>query len=79
VVSVGEFFRRHQAMILDQVMFWHGDVKRDAAARVLRNMHFVADTYGLVIHRLDEKRAIVGISMILALWAAAQDEVEPFY
>ena len=79
VVSMGEFFRRYQTMILDQVDFWHGDVKRDAAERVLRDMHFVADTYGLVIHARDEKRALVGIGVILALWAAAQEEVEPFY
>jgi hypothetical protein len=79
VVSMGEFFRRYDGMILDQVLFWHGDVKREAAMRVLRNMHFVADTYGLVIHTLDEKRAIAGISTILALWAAAQEKVERFY
>ena len=79
VISMGEFFRRYDAMILDQVAFWHGAADRQAAQKVLRNMHFVADTYGLVIHALDEKRAIAGISSILALWAAAQGRVERFY
>ena len=76
---MGEFFRRYDTMILDQVVFWHGAAKRPSAERVLKNMHFVADTYGLVIRTLDEKRAIAGISAILALWAAGQSRVERFY
>ncbi len=79
VVSMGEFFRRYDTMILDRVDYWHGAVNRRSAARVLRNMHFVADTYGLVIHALDEKRAIASISVILALWAAGKARVDPFY
>ncbi|MFN8580843.1 MAG: hypothetical protein U0163_07710 [Gemmatimonadaceae bacterium] len=79
VVSMGEFFRRYDTMILDQVDYWHGEVNRQSASRVLRNMHFVADTYGLVIHEEDEKRAIAGISAILALWAASKVHVAPFY
>ena len=79
VMSMGEFFRRNRTMILDQVVFWHGEMKRPPAERVLRNMHFVADTYGLVIRTRDEKRAIAGISTILALWAAGQGKVQKFY
>jgi hypothetical protein len=42
-------------------------------------MNFVADTYGLVIRTVDEKRALAGISTILALWAAGQGKVKGFY
>ncbi len=79
VFSLGEFLRRHEAMILEQVDFWHGNIDARAARRVLGNLHFVADTYGLVIHAEQEKRAIAGITTILTLWAAAAHGVQPVY
>lgn len=79
VFSLGEFLRRHEQMILDQVDYWHGSINRRAAFKVLQNMHFVADTYGLVIHDEDEKRAIAGITSILALWAASNYGISPVY
>jgi hypothetical protein len=79
VFSVGEFFRRHEQMILDQVDHWHGSIERRKAGRILKNMHFVADTYGLVIHTGDEKRAIAGITAILTLWAASEHGIHPVY
>ncbi len=79
VLSLGEFFRRHEEMLLDQVTYWHGSITRRNAGRILRHMHVVADTYGLVIHKEDEKRAIAGITAILALWAAGESKTEPVY
>lgn len=79
VFSLGEFFRRHEEMILDQVYYWHGSIERNEANKILKNMHFVADTYGLVIHDGDEKRAIAGITSILALWAAGRYGAAPVY
>ncbi|MEO8168120.1 MAG: hypothetical protein ABI623_07735, partial [bacterium] len=79
VFSLGEFLRRHEHMILDQVDYWHGSIDRKAAFKILQNMHFVADTYGFVIHDEDEKRAIAGITSILTLWAASRFDVLPVY
>lgn len=79
VFSMGEFFRRHETMILNQVEYWHGDIDRTAARKILQNMHFVADTYGLVIHEENEKRGIASISSILTLWAASEHGVHPVY
>jgi hypothetical protein len=79
VFSLGEFFRRHESMILDQVETWHGDINMRSASRILKNLHFVADTYGLVISESDEKRAIAGITAILSLWAASTYGVHPVY
>lgn len=79
VFSLGEFFRRHDKMILEQVDYWHGSVDKPEAARVLQNLHFVADTYGLVIHEEDEKRAIAGITSILSFWAAGRFGSSPVY
>jgi hypothetical protein len=79
VFSLGEFFRRHEEMILDQVSFWHGGIQKKSANKILDNMHFVADTYGLVIHEEDEKRAIAGITSILTLWAASESGIREVY
>jgi len=79
VFSLGEFFRRHQTLILDQVAYWHGAINKRKAKRILDHMHFIADTYGLVIHEGDEKRAIAGITAILSFWAAGRFGVNPVY
>lgn len=79
VLSLGEFLRRYGAMVLDQVAFWHGWMERPKAAKILSNLHFVADTYGLVIHEEDEKRALAGITSLLTLWAGGRYGVSPIY
>jgi hypothetical protein len=72
VISLGEFLRRHERMIVTEVDFWHGEIKRWRAFKILKNLHFVADTYGLVIHDDEEKRAIAGITSLLTLWATSR-------
>jgi hypothetical protein len=79
VISLGEFLRRHEQMILEQLDHWHGAIDRKAAGKILNNMHFVADTYGLVVRKEDEKRAIAGLTTILTLWAAAEYGVHAVY
>jgi hypothetical protein len=78
-ISLGEFLRRHEEMIVDQVDFWHGWIERSQARRILHRLHFVADTYGLVLPSQDEKRGIAGITAILTLWAASEYGVLPVY
>jgi hypothetical protein len=79
VISLGEFFRRHEDVILEQVDYWHGGIDRQEAYKVLQNMHFVADTYGLVIPLDNEKRAISGITAIMTMWAAGRYGAKPVY
>ena len=69
----------YEQVILDQVDYWHGGIDRHSAFKILQNMHFVADTYGLVIHEEDEKRTISGITAILTLWAAGRYGASPVY
>jgi hypothetical protein len=68
-ISMGEFLRRHGEMVVSEIMHWNGetpgtrpDVKRSRLRKILKNMQFVADTYGLVIPIEDEKRAIAGVT-----------------
>ena len=79
VISVGEFLRRYESMILDQVAHWHGDVERGRARRVLKHLRFVADTLGMVIHKQEEKRTIAGFSVLLTLWAEGERNGSPVY
>lgn len=77
--SLGEFLRRHTNLLLDELEVWHGRIEREAAARVLDRMRFVADTYGFVVRQRDERRTVAAIAMILALWAAGEFGIEPLY
>lgn len=79
VISMGEFIRRHGTMILDQVAYWHGTVRKEELIRILRNFKFVAETYDLVIREEDEKRSIAALSATLALWAASKHGVGTSY
>lgn len=79
VISMGEFFRRHYDMLVGQIAYWHGGVKETGVGKILKNMQFVADTYGLVIHEEDEKRAIAAIATNLTLWACSRYGVDSVY
>jgi hypothetical protein len=79
VLSLGQFLQRHGGMMVDQVAYWHGWIEKRRARKVLENLRFVADTYGLVIHEDSEKRAIAGITALLTLWAGGRYGVTPVY
>jgi hypothetical protein len=79
VVSLGEFLRRHEGMIVDQIAYWHGRIESKAVRKVLRSLRFVADTHGLVVHLDDERRAIAGLTALLALWAGSRYGIGPIY
>ena len=76
---MGELLRRHGTMISKQIVFWHGDVRKDQVDRMLKNIKFVADTYDLVVRTEDEKRAIAAITANLSLWAASRFGVDSVY
>ena len=79
VISLGEFLRRHQGMILDQVTHWHGNVERRAASRILAHLRFVAETLGQIIPEESEKRAIAALAVLLTLWAEGEEDGAPIY
>ena len=78
-LSMGEFLRRHQELLVSRIMFWHGDIERDAVLRLLRNFRFVAETYGLNIPASGTRRALADLSMLLAMWASAARGVGVMY
>lgn len=78
-ISMGEFLRRHQALLVTRVRYWHGHLERAQVLRVLQNFRFVAETYGLIVPADSARQALVDLAILLALWAAASAGVDPMY
>jgi hypothetical protein len=78
-LSMGEFLRRHQELILTRVVYWHGDVSREECMRVLRDLRFVSETYGLVIPASMARRATADLAILISLWACADRGVDGMF
>ncbi len=78
-LSMGEFLRRHQELLVARVVYWHGEIEREAILRILRNFRFVSETYALVIPASATRRAVADLSILLTLWAAASCGVDEMY
>ncbi len=78
-LSMGEFLRRHAELLMTRVVYWHGDVNRDEVARVLRDLRFVSETYGLVIPASMSRRALADLAILTALWTCADRGVDPMF
>jgi hypothetical protein len=78
-LSMGEFLRRHQELLVTRVVYWHGDVHRNEVARVLRDLRFVSETYGLVIPASASRRALADLAIVISLWACSDRGVNPMF
>jgi hypothetical protein len=78
-LSMGEFLRRHQELLVSRLVFWHGAVGREEVLRVLRDLRFVSETYGLVIPASASRRAVADLAILVSLWAAASRGVDKMY
>jgi hypothetical protein len=64
-LSMGELLRRHGAMLLEEIVRHDRRVKPAKLRRVLAELQFVAETYGVVIPPEREKRAIAALTSYL--------------
>ena len=78
-LSMGEFLRRHQELLVTRVVYWHGDIKRDEVMRVLRHFRFVSETYGLVVPASASRRAVADLAILITLWACAWRGVDSMF
>ncbi len=78
-LSMAEFLRRHQELLLSRVTYWHGGVEREQLSRLLRNFRFVAETYGLVIPVGATRQALADMSILCAFWAASSEGIGDMY
>lgn len=78
-LSMAEFMRRHQELLVTRVVYWHGDIARAAVVRVLRNLRFVSETYGLVVPAAATRRALADLAILLTLWVSSARGVDDMY
>ena len=78
-LSMAEFLRRHQELLVTRAQYWHGDVARDDIVRLLRNMRFVSETYGLVVPAAATRRALTDLAIVVTLWACAARGVDEMF
>jgi hypothetical protein len=78
-LSMAEFLRRHQKMLVQRATFWHGGVSALAVGKLLRNFRVVAETYGLVIPLSVSRRALADLAILTALWASASAGLAALY
>lgn len=78
-LSMGEFLRRHQSLLIERVRFWHGSTEQGEIERLMRYYRFVAETYGLVVPEAHERRALVELTVLVAFWAASNHGIGPMY
>lgn len=78
-LSMGEFLRRHQELLMSRVVYWHGDLHREDVMRLLRDLRFVCETYGLVIPASMSRRALADLAILVSLWACADRGVDGMF
>ncbi len=78
-LSMTEFLRRNQDLILSRVTYWHGDIERKALSRLLGNFRFVAETYGLVIPTASTRQAVADVAVLATMWAIANRGIGDVY
>ncbi len=79
VMSLNEFLRRHENMLVKQVANWHGSPSYHELTKILENLKFVAHTYDLLIYVKDEKKALVDLSALLMMYSCGKYGMEPIY
>lgn len=78
-ITMAEFLRRHRRMLVETVCYRHGHVSEAQLRRILNNMQFVAETYGLVVRQDEEKRTIAAVAAVLMIWATTHAPLQALY
>jgi hypothetical protein len=78
-LSMGEFLRRHQELLVSRVVHWHGDIEREEIQRILRYLRFVSETYGLVIPTAATRRAVADLAILVTMWACTTSPLADVY
>ncbi len=79
VISFNEFLRRHETLLIKETANWHGTPTYQELRHILKNMQFVAEVYDLVIYTEDQKKALIGLTSILMMYACGKYGMDPIY
>ena len=78
-ISFNEFLRRHENILVRQIMHWHGTPTKRELKKILDNMKFVAEVYDLVIYEEDQKKALIDLASILMMYSCGKYGMDPIY
>ncbi len=78
-ISFGEFLRRYEKILIEEVADWHGSPSYNELRHILNNMKFVADAYNLVIHIDEHKKVLVDVAAILMMYACGKYGMSKIY
>jgi hypothetical protein len=79
VISLNEFLRRNEKMIIEHVAYWHGEPTYTELKIILNNMRFMSEVYNLVIHEEDKKKALVDFSSLLMMYSCGKYGMKKLY
>ncbi len=78
-ITFSEFLRRHEKLITEQIIFWHGNPDQKELKRILKNFQFVCEVYDLVVLEREEKKAIIAVTSLLMMYACGKYGMDPFF
>ena len=78
-ISFGEFLRRYEKMIIQEVAYWHGNPTQGELKKVIDKMEFIANVYNLVIYIDEHKKALVDITSLLMMYACGKYGMDKIY
>jgi len=78
-ISFGEFLRRYEKMIIQEVVYWHGNPTYGELKKVIDKMEFIANVYNLVIYIDEHKKALVDITSLLMMYACGKYGMDEIY
>ena len=78
-ISFGEFLRRYEKMLIEEVSYWHGVPTLNELRNIVDKMKFIADVYNLVIHIDEHKKTLVDITSLLMMYSCGKYGMEKIY
>lgn len=78
-ISFNEFLRRHETILVKEIVHWHGSPTTRELKKILNNMKFVAEVYDLVIYEEDQKKALIDLAAVLMMYACGKYGMDPIY
>lgn len=78
-ISFGEFLRRYEKMLIQEVSYWHGIPSTSELKKIVDKMKFIADVYNLIIYIDEHKKALVDITSLLMMYACGKYGMDKIY
>ncbi len=79
LISFPEFLRRYEKVLVNQVANWHGIPTYNELKKILNHFEFIAETYDLVIHADEQKKALIDLASILMMYSCGKYGMDEIY